>query len=290
MHLQLQQPEGDLFPCGCDTTDGSQTSSNDTPAPERAVCQHCKPLPSNEEERVASLEQNVEEGPPPEDDSSAEVVASEGMDQKEILQEDEENKYGEQHIEKEVYEDIEEEITVTEAVEERKTPVEEELEAQQDIFQVATENESQDTESAADENNVRQSEVESAEEAETVPEPEERDLDLTESQDLPDVSDPAEEPEVTEQPEVEAMHEVVSEPELNTEPDPELETLHQVNQEPSLEVAVDGAMKETTEDTPVSEQGSNEEVPAEDPSPSQSKGTKRCLNADVLFISKDEMI
>lgn len=218
------------------------------------------------------MEQDVEDGPPPEDDASAEEVASEGMDQEEILQGDKEDKSGEQRIEKEVSEDTEEEIIVTEADEDQKTPVEEELEAQEEVSQVAAEDVSQDTESAADKNNVSPSDDESAEEAETVPE--ERDLDLTESQELPDVSDPVEEPETTERPEAEAEHEVVSEPELITEPEPELEILHQVNQEPALDGTVDGAMKKTTEETPVSEHGSNEEVPAEDPAPSQDKAGK----------------
>ncbi|KAK2815884.1 hypothetical protein Q5P01_026351 [Channa striata] len=45
VRLQLQQPEGDLFPCGCDSAEEhtSQSSSNDTPAPERTMCQSCKP-------------------------------------------------------------------------------------------------------------------------------------------------------------------------------------------------------------------------------------------------------
>lgn len=40
IHLQLQ-PEGDLFPCCDGTEEISQSSSNDTPAPERTVCQPC---------------------------------------------------------------------------------------------------------------------------------------------------------------------------------------------------------------------------------------------------------
>nr|XP_020476657.1 sarcalumenin-like [Monopterus albus] len=46
VHLQLQKPEGDVFSCGCDTPEehASQSTSNDTPAPERAICQPCKSL------------------------------------------------------------------------------------------------------------------------------------------------------------------------------------------------------------------------------------------------------
>ncbi|KAM4751359.1 sarcalumenin [Anableps anableps] len=250
IHLQLQQPEGDLFPCGCDKTDASQSSSNDTPAPERAVCQPCKSLTSSEEELVTSLEQEVEEVPPPEDDSSVEG-------QEEIVEEDEEVLSGIQRQENEVSENIkEEEITVAEA--EEKAPVKEELEALEELSQV-DEVVSQDIESVTDKDSVEESEDEGAEEDEIVPEPEEK-HPKPESHELPeDISDQVKEPEVTEQPQTEAEQEVMAEPELITEPDPQLDTIHQVNQEPSL----DDVVKETTEDTPVSEQGSDEEVKLE---------------------------
>ncbi|KAM4594810.1 sarcalumenin [Fundulus diaphanus] len=283
MHLQLQQPEGDLFSCGCDTTDASQTSSNDTPAPERAVCQPCKPLTSNEEELVALSEPGVEEVPPPEDDSSAEEVATEERGPEET-EEDEEVTSEDQSKEQEVSEDIseEEEITGAEAEEEEETPVEEELEELEELPQVSEGNANQDAESAADKEIVEESEDEGAEEDVSVPEPEERHLDLTEDlesvpQELPkDTSDPVEEPDVTEQPEAEAEQEVTPEPELISEPDPEPEAIHQDTQEPPVEGTVDDVVKETTEDTPVSEQGSDqeatvEEVPAEKLAPSQPK-------------------
>ncbi|XP_027874589.1 sarcalumenin [Xiphophorus couchianus] len=269
MRLQLQQPDGDLFPCGCDTTDASQTSSNDTPAPERAVCHPCKPLSSNEEEPVAALEQEVEEVHPTEDDSSVEEVASEERSLEEIAEEHEDATSGAQSKEKEVPE----EIIVAEA--EEKTPEEEEREALGESSQVEEEDVSQDT--ATDEDEVEDSEGESAEEDEMVPEPEERPPDLTkdpkpESQELPE--DRVKEPEVTEQPEAE--QEVTLEPELITETDPESEITHQANQNPSLEGTEDDAVEETREDTPESEQGSDqevklEEVPAEEPAQLQAK-------------------
>lgn len=40
MRLKLQ-PKGELFPCCDGTEEISQSSSNDTPAPERTVCQPC---------------------------------------------------------------------------------------------------------------------------------------------------------------------------------------------------------------------------------------------------------
>ncbi|XP_029358434.1 sarcalumenin [Echeneis naucrates] len=67
VRLQLQQPEEALFSCTCDTTEerSSQSSSNDTPAPERAMCQPCK-SPSalstdSEEEELASASEQPEQ-------------------------------------------------------------------------------------------------------------------------------------------------------------------------------------------------------------------------------------
>ncbi|XP_061778720.2 uncharacterized protein [Nerophis lumbriciformis] len=46
--LQLQEAEKNLFSCGCGTTEEhpSQSTSNDTPAPERPMCQPCSPSPA----------------------------------------------------------------------------------------------------------------------------------------------------------------------------------------------------------------------------------------------------
>ncbi|XP_028998999.1 sarcalumenin-like [Betta splendens] len=64
VHIQLQQPEGDLFSCGCDSGEEntSQSSSNDTPAPERAMCQPCKhPSSVGKQEVKASITVPAEE-------------------------------------------------------------------------------------------------------------------------------------------------------------------------------------------------------------------------------------
>ncbi|XP_053274101.1 uncharacterized protein LOC128436345 [Pleuronectes platessa] len=83
VHLHLQQPEGDLFSCGCDTTEehSSQSSSNDTPAPERAMCQPCSPPPvlGNKEEEPTSTPEHEEE----EEAASIEEVASAVEDEQE---------------------------------------------------------------------------------------------------------------------------------------------------------------------------------------------------------------
>lgn len=79
MRLKLQ-PEGDLFPCCDGTEEISQSSSNDTPAPERTVCQPCS--------TGSHLVPNTRE----EEDSDEEVVSSEvaeGLGEGESEQEDE---------------------------------------------------------------------------------------------------------------------------------------------------------------------------------------------------------
>ncbi|XP_061535751.1 uncharacterized protein LOC133404133 isoform X2 [Phycodurus eques] len=61
--LRLQEHERNLFSCGCGTTEEhpSQSSSNDTPAPERPTCQPCSPTLAASEEESASLSQHEEE-------------------------------------------------------------------------------------------------------------------------------------------------------------------------------------------------------------------------------------
>lgn len=85
IHLKLQ-PEGDLFPCCDGTEEISQSSSNDTPAPERTVCQPCSTgshlVPSTREEEdneegVISSERDSEQ----EDESQEEVSEDEEQEE-----------------------------------------------------------------------------------------------------------------------------------------------------------------------------------------------------------------
>ncbi|XP_026160191.1 sarcalumenin [Mastacembelus armatus] len=110
VHLQLQQPEGDLFSCGCDTTEehASQSSSNDTPAPERSMCQHCKPPsalgaaaaeeeepgstsePEEEEEEVSTDKLETDREEEQVDTASQEKIAEEEKEEeKEVMSEEE---------------------------------------------------------------------------------------------------------------------------------------------------------------------------------------------------------
>ncbi|XP_051940808.1 sarcalumenin-like [Hippocampus zosterae] len=61
--LRLQEPEGNVFSCGCGTAEEhpSLSSSNDTPAPERPVCQPCTPTAAVSEKESASLSRHEEE-------------------------------------------------------------------------------------------------------------------------------------------------------------------------------------------------------------------------------------
>ncbi|XP_023700190.1 uncharacterized protein [Paramormyrops kingsleyae] len=70
MRLQLQQPDSEgLFACACDHRgvssdpgeDRSKSSSNDTPAPERAICQSCANEDTPESQAESSTEEEEEE-------------------------------------------------------------------------------------------------------------------------------------------------------------------------------------------------------------------------------------
>lgn len=84
MRLKMQ-PEGNLFPCCDGTEEISQSSSNDTPAPERTVCQPCSTgsqlVPPTREE---------------DDDEEEDVVSSEvaeglGESQEEVMEDEEQD-------------------------------------------------------------------------------------------------------------------------------------------------------------------------------------------------------
>ncbi|KAF7653337.1 hypothetical protein LDENG_00084180 [Lucifuga dentata] len=100
VRLQIQQPEEDVFSCGCDPTEehASLSSSNDTPAPERTMCQPCKP-PSALEEEDAPTEKDV---------SIEEVIGDEEEDEDEVeASQEEEDVISEEEIEAELVEEAE---------------------------------------------------------------------------------------------------------------------------------------------------------------------------------------
>ncbi|XP_069570679.1 sarcalumenin-like [Brachyistius frenatus] len=273
MHLQLQQPEGDVFSCGCDTTEehASQSSSNDTPAPERAMCQPCKPpSASDTEEEAASPSEHEEEEevPPPGEDSSAGEVESEGEEQEEEEEEvateeeaqaepEEESLEDQSMDEEEVAEEValqeEEEETLAEAEEEEENTEEEvkeelpqeeeevnepqEAEAEEAVEDVAEEPEAEDTQEETEEVAEEQVTVETVlQEATVAEETAEEDAGVTDSEPQ---SEPAalpetepEEPEVTKEPIALSDAVTESEPEVVSEPEPEPEVIA----EPEMEV------------------------------------------------------
>ncbi|XP_069024006.1 sarcalumenin [Embiotoca jacksoni] len=273
MHLQLQQPEGDVFSCGCDTTEehASQSSSNDTPAPERAMCQPCKPpSASDTEEEAASPSEHEEEEevPPPGEDSSAGEVESEGEEQEEEEEEvapeeeaqaepEEESLEDQSMDEEEVAEEValqeEEEETLAEAEEEEENTEEEvkeelpqeeeevnepqEAEAEEAVEDVAEEPEAEDTQEETEEVAEEQVTVETIlQEVTVAEETAEEDAGVTDSEPQ---SEPAalsetepEEPEVTEEPIALSDAVTESEPEVVSEPEPEPEVIA----EPEMEV------------------------------------------------------
>ncbi|XP_033976219.1 sarcalumenin-like [Trematomus bernacchii] len=231
VHLQLQQPEGDLFSCGCDTTEehGSQSSSNDTPAPERALCQPCTPPSAvdTEEEPAVASEHEEEEGraAPVEEDASREEVTSDGQ---------------EEEVASEAAAEEEEEVAVEVAsseVEEEEENIEEGEEEGEPQEEVAAE------EAVAEEESVESPEDATEEEvAEAEPEPEaepaelpqiDSDLEETEAE---VIAEPEPEPEVTAEPEPEPeeVAEPEPEPEVIAEPEPESEAVAEPEPEPEV--------------------------------------------------------
>ncbi|KAK5866238.1 hypothetical protein PBY51_020444 [Eleginops maclovinus] len=163
VHLQLQHPEGDLFSCGCDTTEehGSQSSSNDTPAPERALCQPCTPptaVDAEEEPEVTSAHEE-KEGEAALVEASTEEVTSDGQEEASEIEE----VASEVAVEEEG-EEVADEVASAEVEDEEEKIKEEEEEAEKE------EDLSEPQEEAAAEETVEQPEEETEAEAEEEPE------------------------------------------------------------------------------------------------------------------------
>ncbi|CAN9510084.1 unnamed protein product [Ophioblennius macclurei] len=245
VHLQLQQPEEDLFSCGCDSTEehATQSSSNDTPAPERAVCQPCKPPSAGDAEEVTASsseeeEEEEEEGVLlPGDDASTEEVASEE-------EEEEEEEEGGENEEVTSEEEPEEEASEEEGDEaeeaaspqdeEESAAIEEGEEEDEEEEEEATEVEAEEEESAPEEEVVESEDAEEEEEEEeSDPEPEPEELLEPEAEEA--------ETEETEEPEAASddQSELVPEPESDPEPEVEAEPEPEVIPEPEPEVIVE---------------------------------------------------
>ncbi|XP_054460292.1 titin-like [Anoplopoma fimbria] len=257
VHLQLQQPEGDLFSCGCDATEehASQSSSNDTPAPERAICQPCKP-PSAvdaEEESASASEHEEEEAASVEGDASTEEITGDGEEEQEeaasheeVEEEEEtsEEKVEDQSVEEE---EVSEEVASSEGIEEVAKVGEEEEKAEVDLSNEEEEvnepqEEVEEAEAAADEEAVEEPEDEDTQE-ETDAAAEEESVEASIDEAVEDeaaeeevaleleaaASEPEAEPvellqtdSESEEPESEALAESEPEPEVTAEPEAEV--------------------------------------------------------------------
>ncbi|TMS23403.1 Sarcalumenin [Larimichthys crocea] len=235
VRLQIQ-PEGDLFSCRCDTTEehASQSSSNDTPAPERAMCQPCSKPPSaleTEEEPspTSEHEEEEEDAYTEEITNNGEEAMEEAASQEEVEEEAEELPHEEEEVTKPQEEVAEEEEPAPEAeetVEEQKDEdTQEELQAEEEEATFAEE-----------ETAVAESEPE-AEPAELpqISEPEETEPEVT--------AEPEAEPEVNSEPEAEPEIVVVAEPEIEVVAEPEIE----VDAEPEIEVVAEPEMEVVAE-------------------------------------------
>ncbi|XP_056264244.1 proteoglycan 4-like isoform X2 [Pseudoliparis swirei] len=265
--VQLQQPEGDAFSCGCDTTEEhtSQSSSNDTPAPERTLCQPCKPPSAvGTEEDSASTseheEEEEEEAASVEGDASTEEITGDGEEepeeaasQDEVEEEaSEEKAEEEQEVSEEVASDEEEEEEVAvveeENIEEVKKEAEEEL-SKEEVHE-PQEGAAETEEAAAEEEAVEGGEDTQEDPEEEVEEEDDVDTVLREAaeeeaaEEEPEAAEPEPEAEPVELPqtdseeseetESEAIAESEPEPEVTEEPEPEPEVTEEPEPEPEV--------------------------------------------------------
>ncbi|XP_029706552.1 sarcalumenin-like isoform X4 [Takifugu rubripes] len=236
LHLQLQQPEEKLFSCGCDGAEGhgSQSSSNDTPGPERSVCQPCSP--GKEGEDTGRLEE----------DSRGEELKKEG----------EEEEAGEEEPAAEgAREEPEEDgvISVQESKPEPEETQEAELQPEPEVTQEPEETE--EAELQPEPEVTQEPEPEETEEAELQPEPE-----VTQEPEPELKPEPAEiiepEPEETQEPDLQPEPEVTQEPEpeLQAEPEKIIEPRPGETQKPEPEtepeVSVDDVKVEEPKQSP----------------------------------------
>ncbi|XP_048103186.1 sarcalumenin-like isoform X4 [Alosa alosa] len=182
--VQLKlQPEGDLFPCGCDPTEElSPSTSNDTPAPER-VCQPCSSGPSlgavpvEQEEEEEEVVNSAEEAAAPEGDAvSEEEEEEEESSQEEAAEEAGEEEEGEEvanaepaeeeigGVEESVDEEAAEEVSSEETseAEEEATEAEESAEEQETVEEVEGETASEEAMEGSDEEPAAEEEEQAA--------------------------------------------------------------------------------------------------------------------------------
>ncbi|KAM3623621.1 uncharacterized protein V6R79_013412 [Siganus canaliculatus] len=247
VQLHLQQPEGALFSCGCDAAEEHPSSSNDTPAPERALCQPCtKPPSALDIEELASAveheeEESEEEGevvPVEEEAASTEEVTGDEESQEEEAASEEEVEEEEvtpvHEVEAEAEEVApaeEEEMVAQSEEEEEKTEegegeVEEELPHEEEEVTEPQEEVTEEEEPAAE----AEEPVEKAEEQQVQEDPEEESPEEEEAETGP-------EPEVAADSDDEPVPEVTSEPEPETETEPEV--VAETEPEPEPEVAAE---------------------------------------------------
>ncbi|XP_065115696.1 uncharacterized protein [Paramisgurnus dabryanus] len=240
--LQLK-PEGELF-TSCDgTEDISRSSSNDTPAPKRPVCQPCSPgghihtnaeeVSSNEEEEVVSEEKDEELS---EEESSEEIFEGEAQEEQEDMK-DEALEVVDEEAEGEEHSDVEAPMVVEESLKEEEEEVhetEDEVVEEEEVHETEEEVVKEE-ELVVEEEGVHETEEEVVEEEEVVVEEEE--VHETEE-------------EVVEEEEVhETEEEVVEEEEVVVEE----EEVHETKEEVVEEDEVAETVEEVVEDEEVSE-------------------------------------
>ncbi|XP_073700825.1 sarcalumenin-like isoform X1 [Garra rufa] len=191
--------EGELFNCCDGTEDISQSSSNDTPAPNRPVCQPCgtgahidttaEDVSSNEdeeEEEIVSEEKSEELSQ--EQTSSEEIFEEEAQEEDSDTESDESNEVVEEEVDMQEEEISEEDSDVESQMVEQSVEEDDEEDSQTEEEVLQTEDEAGEEEelSQTEEEVVEEEEVlqiqEEASEGEEVSEPEEKSEEVTEEE------------------------------------------------------------------------------------------------------------
>ncbi|XP_043079465.1 sarcalumenin-like [Puntigrus tetrazona] len=160
--------EGELFNCCDGTEDISQSSSNDTPAPNRPVCQPCgtgaqigstaEDVSSNEDEEEEVVSEDRSEEVTQEETSSEEIFEEEAQEEEADVELDESNESVKEDVLEETHEDVKgEEILEVDSDVESQMVVEESVKED-------NEEDSQNDEEVAEEEEVLQTEDEAGEE------------------------------------------------------------------------------------------------------------------------------
>ncbi|XP_033823887.2 uncharacterized protein LOC117372193 [Periophthalmus magnuspinnatus] len=259
--LQLQQPDTtDIFPCECDATGDhtTQSSSNDTPAPDRPLCPPCNPpVPPSD------TEQGTDEGNHEETQQNGEESSQDEVNKEETVSDDEQVEE-ELTLEEEVTEeDLEDAVLFNGAEEQKEITAEEEneqLQETEDEIEEEIDEEVEEITNEVEEDNLAFSEEATSEEEGTLDEEVEEEKEEEETENITE--------EVTEQDE-EIHDEDLDTAEVNSEEEDtltqdEVTEVEEAEEENDSGETSDSSAEEEQEESNTAEENSEEESSEEE--------------------------